>query len=266
MAGRSWLRELDDLLRGSKTQPALLAQGTEHLNLGVHVGISVVLGLIYGASMGLYAVLSRTPPVHEQLLASAVKLPALFFLTLAVSFPSLYVFSAMLGTRLSPLAALRVIVCAITVNLAVLASFAPITAFFTLTTTSYPFMKLLNVVFLAISGMIGLGFLMKVLSRLEEAYAALDAPKARQAGGEQTGGTAGIGKRTTRADADQTEGAVARRLFRVWLIVYALVGAQMGWILRPFIGSPDLPFTWFRQRGGNVFVDVLRTVAEMLGS
>ena len=258
MAARGWLRELDDLLRGSKTDPELLAQGTEHLKLGTHVVISVVLGLIYGASMGLYAVLSRTTPVPEQLLASTVKLPALFFLTLAVSFPSLCVFSAMLGTRLSPLAALRVIVSAITVNLAVLASFAPITAFFTLTTTSYPFMKLLNVVFLAISGMIGLGFLMKALSRLEEAYAALDEPEAREA--------ADAGGGTVSTDAGRSQSTVARRLFKVWLIVYALVGAQMGWILRPFIGSPDLPFTWFRQRGGNVFVDVLRTIAEMLGS
>jgi len=97
-----------------------------------------------------------------------------------------------------------------------------------------------------------------VLSRLEEAYAALDEPEAGEA--------ADAGKSTTRTDTSRNRSAVARRLFKVWLIVYALVGAQMGWILRPFIGSPDLPFTWFRQRGGNVFVDVLRTVAEMLGS
>jgi len=40
-------------------------------------------------------------------------------------------------------------------------------------------------------------------------------------------------------------------VFRGWLVVYGVVGAQMGWVLRPFIGSPDLPFTWFREREGN---------------
>lgn len=39
----------------------------------------------------------------------------------------------------------------------------------------------------------------------------------------------------------------------MWVVIYALVGAQMGWLLRPFIGSPDMPFTWFRERSGNVF-------------
>ena len=50
----------------------------------------------------------------------------------------------------------------------------------------------------------------------------------------------------------------------VWIFIYALVGAQMGWILRPFIGAPDLPFTFFRERQANFFIDVLRTLGELL--
>ena len=38
---------------------------------------------------------------NAQLFASAVKVPALFFLTLAVTFPSLYVFNALVGSRLA---------------------------------------------------------------------------------------------------------------------------------------------------------------------
>ena len=34
-------------------------------------------------------------------------------------------------------------------------------------------------------------------------------------------------------------------VFRLWVVVFALVGAQMGWVLRPFVGNPNLPFTWF---------------------
>ncbi len=61
------------------------------------------------------------------------------------------------------------------------------------------------------------------------------------------------------------QGAAANNVFRVWLILYALVGAQMGWVLRPFIGTPGMKFTWFRAREANIFLDVLRTIKDLLG-
>jgi hypothetical protein len=50
--------------------------------------------------------------------------------------------------------------------------------------------------------------------------------------------------------------AAGLRIFRFWLVAYAMVGAQMGWLLRPFIGSPVAPFTWFRAREGSFFLAV----------
>jgi len=44
-----------------------------------------------------------------------------------------------------------------------------------------------------------------------------------------------------------------KRLFRVWLVMYAVVGAQMAWVLRPFIGAPDQPFVLFRGKQSNFF-------------
>ena len=44
-----------------------------------------------------------------------------------------------------------------------------------------------------------------------------------------------------------------RAVFRIWLIVFALVGSQMGWVLRPFIGAPNTAFTWFRPIHSNFF-------------
>lgn len=55
-----------------------------------------------------------------------------------------------------------------------------------------------------------------------------------------------------------------RTVFRAWVVLFALVGAQMGWVLRPFIGSPDLPFTWFRERNSNFFAGVLNTLVRLL--
>ena len=49
-------------------------------------------------------------------------------------------------------------------------------------------------------------------------------------------------------------------VFRGWLLVYGVVGAQMGWVLRPFIGTPDLPFTWFRPREGNILEGIFNAV------
>ena len=49
----------------------------------------------------------------------------------------------------------------------------------------------------------------------------------------------------------------ARSVFRIWTLVFSLVGAQMSWVLRPFIGSPMLGFEWFRARESNFFLAVL---------
>jgi hypothetical protein len=38
-----------------------------------------------------------------------------------------------------------------------------------------------------------------------------------------------------------------RLMLRVWLVTYVFVGIQMGWVLRPFIGSPLQPVTFFRE-------------------
>jgi hypothetical protein len=261
-----WLQEMDEVLRGRKADPQLLAAGTGHIDTGALVIGAVLLGIIYGIFMGLYAVATRTPPSFLQVLAAALKVPALFFLTLVVTFPSLYVFSALLGVRLGPKDTFRLIMVPIAVNLAVLASLSPITGFFTLSTTSYAFMKLLNVFFFAVSGIIGLKVLLTMLSRLEEVQASyVPVPAAAL---QADGGGEPIPPQPPRpaVSARAKDRTAARATFQVWVVIYALVGAQMGWILRPFIGAPGLPFEWFRTREANFFVDVVHTMGELLGA
>jgi hypothetical protein len=55
-------------------------------------------------------------------------------------------------------------------------------------------------------------------------------------------------------------------IFKLWMLVYALVGVQMGWILRPFIGDPDDRFVWFCERGGNAFADILHALRDLIGT
>ncbi|MGD2105397.1 MAG: actin-binding WH2 domain-containing protein, partial [Anaerolineae bacterium] len=62
------------------------------------------------------------------------------------------------------------------------------------------------------------------------------------------------------------EGRRARRtVVWLWIILYAFVGSQMAWTLRPFVGAPGLPFELFRQLGGNFYANVLASLGEVLG-
>jgi hypothetical protein len=114
-----------------------------------------------------------------------------------------------------------------------LLSCAPITHFFLLTTTEYQFFKLLNVAIFAVSGLMGVVFLyqgMKVVS------------------------------------GPETEGSGTRKWVLIfWMFVYAFVGSQMAWTIRPFIGAPDTPFELFRQLGGNFYTNILQSIGEILG-
>ena len=42
---------------------------------------------------------------------------------------------------------------------------------------------------------------------------------------------------------------------RTWLLLYAFVGIQTAWVLRPFIGYPGRPTQFFRDNAwGNAYV------------
>jgi hypothetical protein len=270
----AWLKELDDLLRGRKTEAGILAEGTGHLSIGHSLTASIVLALIYGAFMGVCALLNRTPPCYQQFIASMVKVPALYLLTLAVTFPSLYVFSALLNARLSLTGTLRIVLASVAITTAVLASLGPITGFFSLTTSSYPFIKLLNVAFFAAAGLIGLRFLLTILHRLETggtiaAARSIDSKSVAPPAQDSLSAQGTITPPPLPASSFDERRAweqKVHRVFRVWLILYALVGAQMAWVLRPFVGAPGQPFTWFRERQSNIFVEVIRTIGELFGN
>jgi hypothetical protein len=248
---RSWLRVLDRLLRGESTNLAALRGGKFDVPIGALMTAIIVLGIVAGMGMGSYALLRPGVCSLPQFLASTVKVPALFLLTLVVTFPSLYVFNALIGSRLSLLSILRLIVAAIAITLTVLASFAPIVAFFAASTTSYHFMVLLNVVLCAVAGFLGLGFLLQTLHRLTLAGEVPPPPPSAM------GTTPPIIPESRVSGALEPTGQAparqVRAMFRCWIVLFALVGSQMGWVLRPFIGSPDIPFTFFRGRESNFF-------------
>ncbi len=256
-----WWGELDRVLRGDATRPAALGRGTIDVSVGGLSIVLVVLGMVYGACMGSFALFKGGGPSYWQVLASTVKVPLLFVLTLAITLPSLYVFNALVGSRLAIGAVVRLLVAALAVMLTVLASLGPIVAFFSVSTTSYPFMLLVNVAAFGVAGVLGLGFLLQTLRRLSVA-----SPATKEEIVPAIEGTA-VPDSTPVGALEPAEGHEISRhvktVFRCWVVLFGVVGAQMGWVLRPFIGNPDVPFAWFRGRYSNVFQAILHALSSL---
>jgi hypothetical protein len=188
---------------------------------------SIIFLALYGAVMGsTHSVL--------QVLSSAVKLPLLLLFTTLVCAPTLYFFNLIFGSDQNLSQNMALGLCAVTVMSVVALSFAPIVLFFLLTTSQYQFFKLLNVAVFSIAGIVGVRFLSHGMRYV----------------------SAGAGKEGDRA---------RRNLVRLWILIFAFVGSQMAWTLRPFIGAPGLDFELFRQLGGNFYANVFASIGEVLG-
>lgn len=255
----SLFREIDGLLRGERTQSDALSRGEVRLPLGTLIVAVIILGAIYGFFMGWYRALGESDEArYAQSISSMAKVPMLFALTLLVTLPSLYVFNALLGCRLSLGNTVRLLVAAIAVSLAVAASFGPILAFFTLSTTSYPFMVLLNVGLLGVAGIVGLWFLLQTLRKLAGSFT--DEPLPTEPPGDPAGPRPIVSSEPWRSNRPAGN---PMGVFYLWIIIFAIVGAQMGWLLRPFVGHPDAKFQIFRQRNGSVITGLFENLEEL---
>ncbi|MGC4768605.1 hypothetical protein ACLQ25_06405 [Micromonospora sp. DT44] len=153
----------------------IVAEGDLNALTGRMLASSAVALACYGAVLGAF---------HSPLMAltSALKLPLLFLVTLAICLPTLYLFNLVFGARLSVRQSLALVMVAITVTSMLAVAFAPISLFFLITAPDYGFFKLLNVAILTLSALVGLRFLtggMQVLNDhglLAPATAAANAP------------------------------------------------------------------------------------------
>ena len=225
--------------------------------------IIVVLAMIYGVCMGTFAVFRPKGAEPMQVLASMVKVPLLFYLTLLVTFPSLYVFNALVGSRLRLGTVVRLLVASLGVMVAVLASLGPIVAFF-----------------LGEHGQLSVHASVQRGRLHGGGHARHGVPASDSASSERGRFAAAACRRvvepgdrwsfrTNPAGAlDPLENRVlskhVKTVFRLWVVVFALVGAQMGWVLRPFVGNPSIRhFTWFRPRESNFFQAVFQTFQSL---
>jgi len=162
----------------------------------------------------------------------AVKVPALFILSLAACCLVLYILNLAFGLGLRFLPTMTLISFALAATGVMLGVFVPIVLLFTVVTENYHFMKVMHVCVFAVAGAFGLSVLHGGLKRL--------APK----------GVGGFLR--------------VKALLASWLVLYALVGGQVAWTLKPFLGTPYLPATPpFRIESGNIYVSMAQSVVRM---
>jgi hypothetical protein len=266
-----WFKALDLVLKGEATRPDALRDGAIAVPILRLGAVTLLLGAVYGACMGAFALTARWSTDtriegYYQMLASAGKVPLLFLLTLLITFPSLYVFNALVGSRLSAGSVLRLTVAAVAVLMAVLASFGTIVVFFSLCTTSYPFMVLLNVATFSVAGLLGMMFLLRTLNRLSIARA-MQWETVPPTAPDPEAPPVIPQRGALEHPSGQSLAPGVGLIFRIWVLLFAVVGSQMGWVLRPFIGNPHDPFTLFRERdNSNVFEAVTVKIKEATGN
>ena len=160
---------------------------------------------------------------------SAVKVPLLLTVTFALSLPSFFVLNRLLGVGDDFPTVLRGLVATQAALTLVLAALAPLVGLWYLTFAGYELALVANMAAFTIAS---------VSSQLllRRWYRPLVARNPRH-----------------------------RHLYRTWLIVYAFVGIQMGWTLRPFVGSPGTPTRFVRQSAwGNAYVEVGRILSDLV--
>jgi len=236
--------------------------------------VSAMVALaVYGAVLGSF---------HSVLMAltSAVKLPLLFLVTLAICLPTLYLFNLVFGARLSVRQSLALVMVALTVTAMLALAFAPISLFFLITAPDYGFFKLLNVAILALSALVGLRFLtggMRVLNdhgllapkrEMPEApVSPAVAPAAAPAGGGGVAVATAVqlppSVRQPARTVPQQQTPPSMTLLYVWILLFGFVGTQLAWTLRPFFGSPGMKFSLYRDIDGNFYAEIFRTISHL---
>jgi hypothetical protein len=208
-----------------------LLRGPQPATPGVSFGRCVVLiaggGMLYGAVMGSFGGWGEGR--FWQAVFAAVKVPLLLLATFGLTLPSYFVLNTLLGLRADFAAVLRAVGVAQAGIAVVLAALAPYTALWYLTSGDYQEAILFNALMFGTASV-------AAQALLRRHYRPLIARDPRH-----------------------------RRLLRGWIALYAFVGIQMGWVLRPFVGDPAQPVRFFREdTWGNAYLKVFDMVVEVL--
>jgi hypothetical protein len=227
--------EIATLLRGETGTISAWSECWSAQRFALHVSVIVLGAGLYGAGMGWW----RDP---QQALYVAIKFPLIILLTMTGNALINGMFAPLLGLNIPFRQSFSAILMSFTVAAAILGAFSPLIAFMVwnappmspqaVSGATYSLIKLANVAVIAFAGTTGNVRLFQTLARL---------------GGSK---------------------AVAFRVLVAWLAGNLFLGSQLSWILRPFIGSPNLPVEFFRATAlhGNFYENVFHSLMQILTS
>jgi hypothetical protein len=227
--------EIGTLLRGELATIAGWIERCSARRFALHVAVIIFGAGFYGAAMGWW----RDP---QQAFYVAIKFPLIILLTT--------IGNALINAMLAPLLGLNIpfrqsfaaILISFAIASAILGAFSPLIAFVVwnapdmaaknFSGATYNFILLTHVLVIALAGVTGNVRLFQLLARL---------------GGSR---------------------AVALRVQFAWLAGNLFLGSQLSWILRPFIGSPNLPVEFFRKTAfhGNFFEAVFHSLRQIFNN
>ena len=191
------------------------------------LGFIAVFGALYGVVMASFGGLS--PERWAHLAYVGLKVPLLLLATSALCLPSFFVINTVAGLREDFAEALPAVLAAQACVTVALAALAPVTAFFYVSCRSYN----LAVLFNAFMFTVACCGAQVVMGRY---YGPLIRRSPRH-----------------------------RAMLYFWFFLYAFVGIEMGWVLRPFIGAPRAPVAFLRpDAGGNAYVVVVQLIVRVL--
>jgi hypothetical protein len=226
--GTRFLNNIDALLRGS-AQSIVAPEQSIPQELPRLLVIILIFGAIYGSVMGAFGV---SQPGHAiQMIYGAIKVPMLLTVSFCLALPSFLVLNTLLGVRSDLRDVLHALLSMQAGLTVVLSSVAPFTTFWYVSFSDYSIALLFN------GGMFAIAtFAAQWI--LRRSYRPLIARNPRH-----------------------------RALLRTWVVLYSFVAIQMAWVLRPFIGDPSGPVTFFRREAwGNAYVEIFRTTLHALGA
>jgi hypothetical protein len=216
----AFLVRADDVLR---RRPRGAGEGAVRSPVGWLAADVVVFGIVYGAVMGLFGGVFGDR--MWQVCFSALKVPLLLVVTFLLGLPCFFVLNTLLGLRQDFADALRALLAAQAGLAIILASLAPLTAFWYASSGDYHQALLFNGLMFAVASFSAQGL-------VRAYYRPLVARDRRH-----------------------------RWMLWTWLGLYVFVGIQMAWVLRPFVGAPDQPVQFIRAESwGNAYEVVLRLV------
>lgn len=184
------------------------------------VVIVLLFAPVYGGMMGSYHL--DTASRLLQVLYSGIKLPILLFATSLICLPGFFVLNTVLGLRDDFADAMRAILAGQAGLSIVLAALAPITRFIYFCDISYRGALLWS------AGMLAMATFAAQTIMLRH-YRVLIARRPNH-----------------------------RYALTAWVVLYAFVGIQMGWTLRPFVGALGEPTSFFRREAfTNAYIVVI---------